>query len=142
MATNSRADLLKECRTTVMVVEVNAADLPHAQTDRELLAITVADIELADVRQKHHKFQFQQASRDLERFTLLARDLLLRLKNAVRAEYGMSSEKLAEFGLNPRRTRIINSDPVIPRETPSEAGPTPSKLEPPPVEEARNEKAA
>jgi len=124
MATGSRADLLKECRTTVTVVQLNAEDLDHAQADRVLLAGYVAQIEDADVRQKHHKFQFQQASRDLERLAALARDLLLRLKNAVRAKYGMSSEKLAEFGLNPRRPRN-NPDPVNPTETPSEAGPTP-----------------
>lgn len=123
MATNSRADLLKECRTTVTVVELNTTDLEHAQGDREILAGTVAQIEDADIRQKHHKFQFQQASRDLERLTALARDLLLRLKNAVRAKYGMTSEKLAEFGLNPRRSRSTPAEP--PKETPSEAGLTP-----------------
>lgn len=124
MATNSRADLLKECRTTIMVVELNAADLEHAQADRELLADTVAKIEETDVRQKHHKFQYQQASRDLEELTSLARDLLLRLKNAVRAKYGMISEKLAEFGLNPRRSTRI---PAATKEKPPETGPIPSQ---------------
>ncbi|HEX5715092.1 MAG TPA: hypothetical protein VF179_02965 [Thermoanaerobaculia bacterium] len=118
MATNSRADLLKECRTTTMVVELNADDLEHAQGDRESLADTVARIEEADVRQKHHKFQFQQASRDLDQLTSLARDLLLRLKNFVRGKYGMTSEKLAEFGLNPRRST---------KKKPSETGPTPTE---------------
>jgi len=103
MATTSRAGLLGECRTTINVVELHAADFAHAQEDRELLADTVAKIEEADIRQKHHKGQFQQASRDLEQYKSLALDLLLRLKNAVRAKYGMAAEKLAEFGLNPRR---------------------------------------
>ena len=126
MSTNSRAGLLGECRTTVAVVELNADDLDHAQGDRQLLAATVASLDEADVRQKHHKFQFQQASRDLEQLTLLARDLLLRLKNAVRAQYGMASEKLAEFGLNPRRSQ--RRAPVIPTESvkkPPETGPNP-----------------
>jgi hypothetical protein len=121
MATNSRADLLKECRTTTKVVELNADDLDYAQGDRELLAHTVAEIEAADVRQKHHKFQFQQASRDLDQLTSRARDLLLRLRNAVRAKYGMTAEKLAEFGLNPRRP----TRPPAPKETPPEAVLTP-----------------
>jgi uncharacterized protein (DUF3084 family) len=126
MATNSRADLLKECRTTTTVVELNAADLEHAQTDRELLEVTVAEIEEAVVRQKHHKFQFQQASRDLERLTALARDLLLRLRNVVRGKYGMTSEKLAEFGLNPRRTRT----PAAPKEPLPEIALTPPQTAP------------
>ena len=126
MSTTSRAGLLGECRTTIAVVELNAADLEHAQVDRELLAATVASIDAADVRQKHHKFQFQQASRDLEELTLLARDLLLRLKNAVRAKYGMTAEKLAEFGLNPRRSkRSAKVDLPETVKKPPETGPNP-----------------
>ncbi len=127
MSTTSRAGLLGECRTTIAVVELNTDDLEHAQGDRQLLAATVASLEEADVRQKHHKFQFQQASRDLEQLTLLARDLLLRLKNAVRAKYGMTAEKLAEFGLNPRRSKR-SAQVVVPTETvkkPPETGPIP-----------------
>lgn len=125
MATNSRADLLKECRTTITVVELNTADLEHAQQDRQRLADTVASIEEADVRQKHHKFQYQQASRDLDQLTSLARDLLLRLKNVVRGKYGTAAEKLAEFGLNPRR--LVRRTPVTTEamKKPPEAGPTP-----------------
>ncbi len=126
MSTTSRAGLLGECRTTIAVVELNTDDLEHAQGDRQLLAATVASLEEADVRQKHHKFQFQQASRDLEQLTLLARDLLLRLKNAVRAKYGMTAEKLAEFGLNPRRSKPRAAP--VPTETvkkPPETGPNP-----------------
>lgn len=122
MATTSRAGFLGECRTTAAVVEVNAADLEHAQEDRALLAETVAKIEEADIRQKHHKFQFQQATRDLEQLTGLARDLLLRLKNAVRARYGVTAEKLAEFGLNPRRFSRAGTQS---KKKPPETGPIP-----------------
>ncbi len=115
MATTSRAGLIKECRTTAAVVELNSADLMSAQDDRVLLQQTVGSLEDADIRQKYHKFQFQQATRDLEGFSVSARDLLLRLKNAVRARYGMAAEKLTEFGLNPRRFRSTK---------PSEPGPT------------------
>lgn len=103
MATSSRAGLLDECRVTLGVMDVHDAVFEHVKEDRDLLAATVAKIDEADVRQKHHKGQFQQASRDLEQHTSLARDLILRLKNSVRARYGNSAEKLAEFGLNPRR---------------------------------------
>ncbi len=103
MATSSRAGLLDECRVTLNVMDVHDAVFEHVKEDRDLLAATVAKIDEADVRQKHHKGQFQQASRDLEQHTSLARDLILRLKNSVRARYGNSAEKLAEFGLNPRR---------------------------------------
>lgn len=125
MATNSRADLLKECRTTIAVVQLNAADLEHAQQDRQRLADAVASIEEADVRQKHHKSQFQQASRDLDQLTSLARDLLLRLKNVVRGKYGTAAEKLAEFGLNPRRLGRRAPVTTEAMKKPPEAGPIP-----------------
>lgn len=123
MATTSRNSFLGECRTTVAVVEVNAADFEHLQQDRELLAATVGRIEETDRRQKHHKFQFQQATRDLEEHSELARDLLLRLKNAVRAKYGNKAEKLAEFGLNPRRSNRA----VQTKKKPPETGPNPTQ---------------
>lgn len=104
MATSSRAGLLDKCRVTLNVMQVNDADFEKAKEDRDLLAATVAQIDEADIRQKHHKGQFQQASRDLEQYTSLARDLILRLQNTIRARYGNSAEKLAEFGLNPRRS--------------------------------------
>jgi hypothetical protein len=126
MATNSRTGLLGECRTTINVLELHAADFEHAQADRELLAATVAKIEAADIQQKHHKGQFQQASRDLEDHTTLARDMLLRLKNAIRWRYGITAEKLAEFGLNPRRSnRSPEAKKKASMKKPPEAGPNP-----------------
>src|SRR5215203_854994 len=120
MGTTSRAGFLGECRTIAMVVALNTEDLTSAQEDRGLLDVTVEQIEQADTRQKYHKFQFQQATRDLENLTSLGRDLLLRLKNAVRARYGITSEKLAEFGLNPRRSRTAKTKPTEPGPPPPE----------------------
>ena len=121
MATTSRHAFLGECRATINVVEVNAAEFPEAQEDRALLAEVVAKIEEIDHRQKHHKFQFQQATRDLEPLVLQARDLLLRLKNKIRGRYGMAAEKLAEYGLNPRRS---NRPTTVTKKKPAEEGPT------------------
>lgn len=125
MATSSRAGLLDECRVTLNVMEVHDADFEHVQEDRDLLAATVASIDEADLRQKHHKGQFQQSSRDLDKLTTLARDLILRLKNSVRARYGNSAEKLAEFGLNPRRPVRSAKSTKEDVKKPPETGPTP-----------------
>jgi hypothetical protein len=125
MATSSRAGLLDECRVTLNVMDVHGADFEHVQADRDLLAATVAKIDEADLRQKHHKGQFQQASRDLDQLTLLARDMILRLKNSVRARYGNSAEKLAEFGLNPRRSVRGAKSTKEDVKKPPETGPIP-----------------
>ena len=121
MATTSRNGFLGECRATIGVVEVNAAEIPEAQEDRALLTEVVGKIEEADHRQKHHKFQFQQATRDLEQLVFQARDLLLRLKNKIRGRYGMAAEKLAEYGLNPRRPSRLTA---VTKKKPAEVGPT------------------
>ena len=125
MATSSRAGLLDECRVTLNVMDVHDTDFEHVQEDRDLLADTVAKIDEADLRQKHHKGQFQQASRDLEQHTSLARDMILRLKNTVRARYGNSAEKLAEFGLNPRRPVRSAKSTKEDVKKPPETGPIP-----------------
>lgn len=132
MATSSRAGYLQECRTIIAVVEVNAADLPDAQTDRAVLTQVVSDTDDAIVRQKYHKGEFQQATRDLEKLRQQGIDYLLRLKNAVRARYGTRSEKLAAFGLNPRRNTVRVAPTQPPPEDskqetkkPSETGLTP-----------------
>lgn len=129
MATSSRAGLLDTCRVTLNVMQVNDADFERVKEDRDLLADIVAKIDEADLRQKHHKGQFQQASRDLEQHTSLARDLILRLQNTIRARYGNSAEKLAEFGLNPRR-------PVRGPRTKKEDVKKPSETEPNPSQTA------
>ncbi|MFL6200104.1 MAG: hypothetical protein ACJ76J_13070 [Thermoanaerobaculia bacterium] len=121
MATNSRAGFLQDCRTTMAGVDQNTADLAHVQTDRATLGELVVKIDEGIMRQNFHLGQAQQATRDVEDAVRQSRDLLVRLKNAIRAFYGLRSEKLQEFGLVVRR--FVRKS-VESKKKPSGVGPT------------------
>lgn len=122
MATNSRAGFLHECRTTMAGVDQNADQLTHVLNDREQLGDLVVTIDAAIVRQNYSLAQYQQATRDVEDAVRQSREMLTRIKNGVRAFYGLRSEKLQEFGMTVRRFVVR----TVPKEKPPETSLTPS----------------
>jgi hypothetical protein len=86
-----------------VTVDVNKADLAHLEVQRARLAVVGDGAKAAKIRQEAFKAQFQQATRDLEGFRAEGRDLATRLRNGIRTQYGTKAEKLAEFGMKPRR---------------------------------------
>ena len=121
MSTNSRAGFLLDCRTTVAGVDQNPAELAHVQSDRVALGELLVKIDEGIVRQNLHQSQYQTVTREVEAAVVQARELLLRIKNAIRAVYGLRSEKLPEFGLPVRR--VTRRSPES-KKKPAEAGPT------------------
>ncbi|HVG07690.1 MAG TPA: hypothetical protein VNM67_08290 [Thermoanaerobaculia bacterium] len=69
----------------------------------------------------------QETSRHIEGHVERGRDLATRLRDAIRAQYGRSDEKLTEFGLNPRRKRKPAPLPPPEDKKSSETGPNPAK---------------
>jgi hypothetical protein len=103
MATTSQADFVTDWRFTITGVDANAVDLAAAREDRVSLEGVLVSAEEAKQRQKYHQAQFQQATRDLELAIDDGRALHTKIRNFIRAVYGLSSEKLVEFKLKPRR---------------------------------------
>ena len=71
------------------------------------------------------KARSQQITRDMEALQNRGRNVAGRIRAGVKTQYGLNSEQLTEFGMNPRRRRIkdvqaerkamakvANSDPV------------------------------
>ena len=121
MATTSKADFVAEWRYTIGKVDANAVELAPAQNDRVQLEAVVVRVEEAKQRQKFHQFQFQQASRDLDAAIAEGRVLHTKIRTFVRAIYGLVSEKLVEFKLQPRRPRATSESK---KEKPAGEGPT------------------
>lgn len=84
-------------------IEANKVDLGHLEEQRSLLAKAVEEAKAASIRQDSFKAQVQQATRDMEKSVADAQELITRLRNGVRTKYGLRSEKLVEFALQPRR---------------------------------------
>jgi hypothetical protein len=85
-------------------IEANKTDLGHLEEQRGLLAKAIEEAKAASIRQDSFKAQVQQATRDMEKSMADAQELITRLRNGVRTKYGLRSEKLAEFALQPRRS--------------------------------------
>ncbi len=117
MATTSQADFVTDWRFTITGVDANPGDLAAAQEDRLRLGSVLLNAEEAKQRQKYHQAKFQQATRDLEDAIDEGRVLHTQIRNYIRAVYGLTSEKLVEFKLKPRRSK----------KKPSQTGPTPTE---------------
>ncbi|HKV11706.1 MAG TPA: hypothetical protein VJ725_26405 [Thermoanaerobaculia bacterium] len=104
-------------------LEANSAELPHLEGARQRLAALLTEAQENAKTQAALKASKQEASRQLRTLVIESQ----RVANAVRAllkqHYGLRSEKLAEFDLQPFRGRTRKVKPGAP-ETP-EIPPTP-----------------
>jgi uncharacterized protein involved in exopolysaccharide biosynthesis len=103
MPKTSFADQITGWEKLTVTTDANKDELPFLTDMRSQLAAVVAGAKEASIRQDAFKAQVQQASRDLDEFKAKGKDLATRLRNGVRAQYGLKGEKLTEFGMKPRR---------------------------------------
>jgi hypothetical protein len=94
---------LSDSDKLLATLEANGVELGHLEVARSQLAAAVEGAKAASLRQSAFKAQFQQSTRDLEGFVAQGREMTTRLRNGIRTQYGLKGEKLAEFGLQPRR---------------------------------------
>src|SRR5690242_10543830 len=90
----------------------NAADIPHLEVSRNQLGAFLAQAREAADLQAFHTAGKQEASRNLQ--TALTEGLRLAnvLRLAVKQHYGIRSEKLAHFGIQPFRGRPRKAKPA------------------------------
>ena len=104
-------------------LSANSADLPHLEGSREQLGVLVGRALEAAGRQAVHTAEKQEATQQLNTFLVESLRLANVLRLAVKQHYGIESEKLAEFGLQPFRGR--------PRRTAPEPPPPPTETSKP-----------
>jgi hypothetical protein len=103
-------------------LSANSADLPHLEGSREQLEVLVGRALEAAGRQAVHTAEKQEATQQLNSFLVESLRLANVLRLAVKQHYGIESEKLAEFGLQPfrgrpRKSRTAPEPPPPPTET-------------------------
>ncbi|HEX6898538.1 MAG TPA: hypothetical protein VF789_02450 [Thermoanaerobaculia bacterium] len=103
------------------MLEVNKDDLPALEASRQDLAKVLTQAMEAAKRQAVHTAGKQEASKELKGLIAEGERIATMLWQGLRIRYGIRSEKLAEFGLQPFRGR------------PRKAKPTPEEPEPPPT---------
>ena len=101
----TNAGVLGDLQRLAGKLEANSKDLPHLEAPRAKLVVLMARVLEINTQQGALMASKQEASKELK--TLLTEGQ--RLGNAMRAmvkeHYGIRSEKLAEFGLQPFRGR-------------------------------------
>lgn len=118
----SIADYQKSFGLMLSGATANAADLAGTEAVQAGLADAVEEILDAQDRQKQFKAQAQQATRDLEDALARGKEMYSRLRAGVVMHYTATSEKLVEFGLQPRRAAVrVKTKPP----TPEDGKPTP-----------------
>jgi hypothetical protein len=111
-----------EWENLAVTVEANAVELAYLGETRTQLLATLDAAKTANVRQAALLAQYQQATRDLEKLLSEGGDLATRIRNGIRTQYGLKSEKLTEFGLQPRRKRSRSKkEEPVPAPTPTPA---------------------
>ena len=106
MPRDSFAALMGQGDHLLVTVQANSADLAHLEETRLQLATTMDAARAASVHQDTVRALFQQSTRDLEKTMADARELITRLRNGIRTKYGLRSEKMTEFGMQPRRVPV------------------------------------
>jgi hypothetical protein len=100
------------------VVEANAADLPHLEVLRLQLAELGRKVQEVFKEQAALRAGKQDASRRLQELMPEGDRLATLMRQAIRQRYGIRSEKLAEFGLQPFRGRKARRQPDAPAPAP------------------------
>jgi len=121
----SIADYQKSFAAMLAGAEANDGSLAGTEEFRGGLSAAAQDVQVALNRQNSLKGQAQQATRDLEEALDRGKQMYSRLRNGVYMYFGQHAEKLAEFGLQPRRP-ALKAKPVLPEiAKPFQPGPNP-----------------
>jgi hypothetical protein len=101
----------------------NSGDLAHLEPARSRFAELLAKAQEAFDRQALHTAAKQEATQELRGFISQAQRMANILRLGVKQNYGIRSEKLAEFGLQPFRGRKAKPDDEEPKSPPAESNP-------------------
>lgn len=122
---SSIADLIKAWEMLLVALDANAPELAYLDEYRAQLAGAWEGVKTAVARQAVHKALSQQATRDIEVNLEVGREMASRLRSGIRIRYGIKAEKLAEFGIQPRRP--VDRSKSEAKKKPSEMGPNPAQ---------------
>jgi hypothetical protein len=95
-------------------LEANAGELTHLEGARQRFADLVSEAQETAQSQAAFAASKQDASRKLERFLVEGQRMATGLSRLIKEFYGIDSEKLTEFGLQPFRGRTRRTEPEEP----------------------------
>ena len=105
---NSYADTVNEWEEVLTALEQNSADLPQTEIPRQRLRSILTQIRGYAAEQASLTASKQESTKRVYFLLAQGRKLSTVLRTTIREHYGNRSEKLAEFGLQPLRSRPRN----------------------------------
>lgn len=103
----------------------NAPDLAHLEGPRARLEVLLAEAQEVAKQQAALTASKQEASKRLKALVTESQRLASGVRKFLQEHYGLRSEKLAEFGLQPFRGRVRKAKPTNP-DLPQTPNPTPT----------------
>jgi len=101
----NNGEFKEDWRRLIPPLVANAADIPHLEAPRVQLETVDTEVEDLLAQQASLTAQKQEISRRLQVRTAEGRRLATFLRTGIKQHYGIRSEKLAEFNLQPFRGR-------------------------------------
>jgi hypothetical protein len=106
MPKSSVADHSLEWHSLVVSVQSNADDMPYVAELADELKIVLDAVKALESERMLLDARSQQITRDMDALKSRGRVVASRVRSGLKTRYGFSSEKLAEFGVRPRRRRV------------------------------------
>jgi hypothetical protein len=110
-------DILGTWQHLLEMVVVNIPDLPHLEAPRAKLGLQLTQAQELKKLQATSRASKQEASKQLRLVITEGQRLANAMRAMIKAHYGIRTEKLAEFGLQPFRGRNRKAK-TPPTETP------------------------
>lgn len=98
-------DRFKVWRTTSTSAAANASEVPQAELTRLALEKVIVEVDQILIDQSAFRASKQMASQRLKTLVSQGNKLNTVLTTIIKEHYGNGNDKLAEFGLQPRRLR-------------------------------------
>ena len=133
----TNAGVLGSIQRLLGTLEANSKDLPHLEVPRTKLGTMLARALEINQQQAAFTASKQEASKELKTLIVEGQRLANAMRAMVKEHYGIRSEKLAEFGLQPvrgrkARAKAPQATPPGTPETPGTPSPTPQPTTPTP----------
>jgi hypothetical protein len=107
-----------------MALSANSGELPHLEGSRALFTALLTQAQEVAAQQAALTASKQEASKQLKTFLVEGERMATMLQLGVKQHYGIRSEKIAEFGLQPFRGRKAKPAPEPESPASPEAQPT------------------
>jgi hypothetical protein len=116
---NALADVLRDWESLLSAVADHAADLPGVASYGEALATSLEKVKAAKNLQESHAASKQTSTQSLQEVVMEGKDQAIRLRWAIRAGLGPTTQMLTQFGIPPLRRRPLrHKQPDTPEPAP------------------------